>query len=583
MMKHQTTFILVLILITTQIVACSQPGVAPAAAQTLTLTTKTVAPETAHPSATSRVENTTTLEPKIPTITPTQTPDPREYVVGMGMAQDILWIILPERMVRFDMRTGQSTIFEQNEQNPIGRGSPGQFPFVIDWAGRAWFGGAGLSVYDGKSWKLYTTDDGLVGMEVNDIEIDNAGVLWIATDSGVNSFNGSSWKIYTVEAGLTDNYVWDIAIDPVGNKWFGTNTGISRFNGAAWESWTFEAGTFPIGAPVYSIGFDAKGNVLAATDILIAIFDGSVWSFAYPKGWDVWCHLQLDNLVFAFDKQGKLWSGSEKNGLRIYDGASVTTYTTANGLADNEITGITFDLAGNAWITTGYGISKFDGENWTNYIIYRGATEISVQTPVAAPSSPVANGAEPSAPVCNDSWSALEPGIDAIVVADQPLEVFSKPEQSASQSYLGQISPNTIVKILKGPVGVRSGELYWKVASPASPGGVGWISEGYIYSEHWMEPYTVPTPACGLGWTRLKAGDKAVVTPGDPNRVRSVPQKGDNGIGSLPVGAVMTILEGPVCADGLVFWKVSNESIPGGVGWTAEGDGINYWLGPFTP
>jgi sugar lactone lactonase YvrE len=583
MMKHQTTFMLVLILITAQIVACSRPEVTPTAAKTLSTTGKTAAPETANPSATSQVENTATLEPTIPAITPTQPPDPREYVVGMGLEQDILWIITPERVIRYDMATGISTIFGQNAQNPIGRGSPGQFPFVTDWAGRAWFGGVGLSVYAGNTWKFYSIEDGLAGMVVNDIEIDNTGIIWIATDSGVNSFNGSSWKTYGIDDGLTDNYVWDIAIDPAGNKWFGTDTGISRFNGAAWESWTFEAGTFPIGAPVYSIGFDDKGNVFAATDILIAIFDGSVWSFAYPKGWDVWCHLQLDNLVFAFDKRGGLWSGSEKNGLRIYDGTSVTTYTTANGLANNEITGIIFDLAGNAWITTGYGISKFDGENWTNYIIYRDATEVSVQTPVAAPSSPVAIGTEPSAPVCNDRWSVLEPGVEAIVVADQPLEVFSKPEKSALQSYLGQISPNTIVKILKGPVGVRSGELYWKVESQAIPGGAGWVSEGYIYSEHWLELYTVPTPACGVGWTRLKVGDRAVVTPGDQNRVRSVPQKGDNGIGSLPVGSVMTILEGPVCADGLIFWKVSNASIPGGSGWTAEGDGKEYWLEPYNP
>lgn len=43
------------------------------------------------------------------------------------------------------------------------------------------------------------------------------------------------------------------------------------------------------------------------------------------------------------------------------------------------------------------------------------------------------------------------------------------------------------------------------------------------------------------------------------------------------------ILEGPICADGLVFWKIESESIPGGIGWTAEGDGKEYYLEPYQP
>jgi hypothetical protein len=65
--------------------------------------------------------------------------------------------------------------------------------------------------------------------------------------------------------------------------------------------------------------------------------------------------------------------------------------------------------------------------------------------------------------------------------------------------------------------------------------------------------------------------------------VRSAPQKGDNIIGSLAPGSVVKVLEGPVCADGLVFWKVESEAIPGGAGWTAEGDGSAHWLEPFMP
>jgi WD40 repeat protein len=91
-------------------------------------------------------------------------------------------------------------------------------------------------------------------------------------------------------------------------------------------------------------------------------------------------------------------------------------------------------------------------------------------------------------------------------------------------------------------------------------------------------------PACAAGWTRLSVGKYAIVTQGDlPNRVRSEPKVGDNIIKLLYPGAIVKILAGPVCADDLVFWKVENADIPGSMGWTAEGDGKEYWLEPYTP
>lgn len=92
-------------------------------------------------------------------------------------------------------------------------------------------------------------------------------------------------------------------------------------------------------------------------------------------------------------------------------------------------------------------------------------------------------------------------------------------------------------------------------------------------------------PDCTSGWTRLEAGDQASVSRESttPNRVRSSPSTSDEITMLLHPGSVMKLVEGPVCAGGLVFWKIENDSIPGGVGWTAEGDGQEYWLEPYVP
>lgn len=92
---------------------------------------------------------------------------------------------------------------------------------------------------------------------------------------------------------------------------------------------------------------------------------------------------------------------------------------------------------------------------------------------------------------------------------------------------------------------------------------------------------TIPGTTCAGKYTQLLPGVWAQVAPGDPNRVRSGPSKSAEVIGQLYPGIASLVVEGPICADGLVYWRVENSTIPGGSGWTAEGDGKEYWLEPY--
>lgn len=110
--------------------------------------------------------------------------------------------------------------------------------------------------------------------------------------------------------------------------------------------------------------------------------------------------------------------------------------------------------------------------------------------------------------------------------------------------------------------------------------------DGLRYGAWLMVPQSnslipLPTPHCAVDWTRLALGMLATVSQGEPNRVRSGPGKTAELIGQLYPGTVSKVMEGPICADGLVFWRVENSTIPGGSGWTAEGDGQDYWLEPY--
>ena len=95
----------------------------------------------------------------------------------------------------------------------------------------------------------------------------------------------------------------------------------------------------------------------------------------------------------------------------------------------------------------------------------------------------------------------------------------------------------------------------------------------------------VATPNCDQGFSHLSIGETiTVVQAGHPNRVRATPHvANDNVIGQISSGMTGKIVDGPVCADGLVFWKIESKSVPGGIGWTAEGDGTNHWLEQYQP
>ncbi len=73
------------------------------------------------------------------------------------------------------------------------------------------------------------------------------------------------------------------------------------------------------------------------------------------------------------DKAGNIWFGTRGNGVSKFDGNSFTNYTTAQGLAGNDVWSIVQDKAGNIWFGThGGGASRYDGNSFTNYTTAQG-------------------------------------------------------------------------------------------------------------------------------------------------------------------------------------------------------------------
>lgn len=90
-------------------------------------------------------------------------------------------------------------------------------------------------------------------------------------------------------------------------------------------------------------------------------------------------------------------------------------------------------------------------------------------------------------------------------------------------------------------------------------------------------------PAAQYCWqpARLTAGAWGRVTtwPSLPNRLRGYPSYYGAVVGQIPAGGLFQVLSGPRCESGINWWQVNYN---GRVGWTAEGDGVTYWLEPYS-
>ena len=93
------------------------------------------------------------------------------------------------------------------------------------WAG-TW--GGGVSHFDGKHWRNFTTRDGLAGDIVYSIAQESNGVLWFGTNGGVSRYDGKSWHNYTKSTGLLEDNVYALAVTPNGDIWAGTRRGVTR-------------------------------------------------------------------------------------------------------------------------------------------------------------------------------------------------------------------------------------------------------------------------------------------------------------------------------------------------------------------
>jgi ligand-binding sensor domain-containing protein/two-component sensor histidine kinase len=232
---------------------------------------------------------------------------------------------------------------------------------IQDRSGNFWFGtsGGGVCNYFGKQFTNYDkTTPGINGNFIYSIFRDSKQRLWFGTsEKGVSVLDSSKFSNYSSANGFQDLKVKAINEDNYGNIYFGTDgQGVYVFNNNEFK-FLEELGKKYIRAIVK----DKDGNLWFATagkGLFKLVLNGDkvfMLNFTTKDG------LLHDRLTcLHYDKKGRIWYGTEANGIGCIeeDKVSMQTLTEKNGLVSNAIRCLNEDSKGFLWIgTVGEGIT----------------------------------------------------------------------------------------------------------------------------------------------------------------------------------------------------------------------------------
>lgn len=184
-----------------------------------------------------------------------------------------------------------------------------------------------FSVSDGKNF-VHTDNPASIGKgKLSDIFFDKKNRMWVSLfDSGLDVYlNGKFVHVVESKSLQTRN----MEMDKKGNIWLCTSQGVMFFNPD-----------------------ELLRNHKAYRMIHVSTAD--------QINDEVHC-------VYA-DSKGRIWIGSIGNGVKMIDGKDTITYTTRDGLADNNVQSIVeHKQTGDIWLGTDNGISRFRKGKFNNF------------------------------------------------------------------------------------------------------------------------------------------------------------------------------------------------------------------------
>jgi len=232
-----------------------------------------------------------------------------------------------------------------------------------DHKGYIWFATAGgVSKFDGKQFRNFNVSDGLPANMVTELLVDRHNRIWMATiGGGLTVFDGKTFYTYTTENNLVSNNLQTsgnnrlLMEDSQGNIWCRTDSeGISTINQAG-EVTTYSEGAQLATNRIHCIKEDSQGRILCGTETGLSIIDyGKITNYSFEKD----SFGSVSNIVV--NPNGEIWLFSNKI-AKFVDGQLCVL---PDFPQSNRILAAIFDHRSRLWISTDTGLFVFDEGNF---------------------------------------------------------------------------------------------------------------------------------------------------------------------------------------------------------------------------
>lgn len=209
--------------------------------------------------------------------------------------------------------------------------------------------------------------NGLSENKVRCLEKDIEGNIWIGSNqNGLSCYRGKEFQQYLKSKDGTNTPIGAILQDKAGNYWMGSNNGMYFMPKGSQTSKRIDFLTGGDDIEVTSLCQDKRGNIWVGTwgagilivnpnSFSISRFNGKLM----PKKQGTFTEQYVHTIRQTTDN--KIWI-SMLRGVSVYNPLydNIRTYTTRDGLSENNTTDIEEDTAGNIWIgSAGTGITIY--------------------------------------------------------------------------------------------------------------------------------------------------------------------------------------------------------------------------------
>ena len=293
------------------------------------------------------------------------------------LAEDLegnLWIATRGSLIR---KTGRRfTLFTYKLGSPY----IGAAPLCASRGGGVWVGGqASLSRIQGD--RVLTTirdPDAPIGPSLSTaIKEDSDGMVWLGTETGLFRFDPRSGRFEVGEREPNHERapVLDLWLAPSGDLWICFAEYLYPGHGPLPSSWIacLQPGQWPK-APTVHLRFTQPGSYCPAImgdragDLrLLGGTPGAIRRYRNGEleSLQTFQRKSTDESLSAGpDREGNLWIGVDRSGLQRLSPRKITSFTTGDGLAHDNVWSIFEGQDGSMWIGTAGGVTRFkDGQS----------------------------------------------------------------------------------------------------------------------------------------------------------------------------------------------------------------------------